>query len=250
MITESTLQALVSEKYLSDPHYREWHLSIIAPPPGTKVYGLHSPQMKDLARTLVKEGEWKAQIGEWKSHVPLTGEGGLSLEERMIWGLAIDFAKVPLTEKIALTEEYIPAIDSWSICDSFCAGAKWAGKEKDRDMLWPWLLKLLSSEEEWRCRVALVIMLDFYLDEKYLPLTLDAVVERRFTDDSPFYMRMGAAWLLSQALAKDYDRTLPYIASGDRLSPWIRNKAIQKARESFRVSEERKKELLSYKVKL
>lgn len=248
MITQEKILALVDGKYLSDPHYREWHLRIIAPPPGTKVYGLHTPQMKALARELVAGGDWRRQIGEWKDHVPLVGEGGLSLEERMIWGFAIDFAgKVSPFERVSLCEEFIPAVDSWSICDSFCSGAKWVARKDDRKTLWPWILSLLASGEEFRCRVGLVLMLDYYLDEEYLPLTLDAVVQRRISDEAPFYMRMAAAWLFSQALAKDYGRTLPYISTPALLSPWIRNMSIRKARESFRVSAEQKAELLSLK---
>ena len=85
-----------------------------------------------------------------------------------------------------------------------------------------------------------------YCEVLYLPRTLDTVAERAYRDEDPYYIRMGAAWLFAEALCKQYESALPYIKSR-RLSPWIHNKSIQKARESYRISEERKAELKSLK---
>ncbi|MBQ1856668.1 MAG: DNA alkylation repair protein, partial [Bacteroidales bacterium] len=87
--------------------------------------------------------------------------------------------------------------------------------------------------------VGLILSLAHFLDECSVQRTLDTVVERDFGDDSPFYIRMGAAWLFAEALCRHYDTALPYIRER-RLSRWINNKAIQKARESFRIAPELK----------
>ena len=60
---------------------------------------------------------------------------------------------------------------------------------------------------------------------------------------------MMIAWYFATALAKQYDAALPYIQQ-HRLEPWTHNKAIQKAIESFRITDEQKAYLRSLKVKL
>ena len=48
---------------------------------------------------------------------------------------------------------------------------------------------------------------------------------------------MMQAWYFATALAKQWDAALPVIPS---LPEWVRRKAIQKACDSFRVSDEHK----------
>lgn len=251
-ITESYLMAFVPERFLTDEKYRKGHISILAPAEGTRILGMHTPQMKLVAKELAKSGEWREQIKEWSgkqpingSKRPLTGKYGLTHEERMIWGLIIDYVKVPLEERLKMIEEFIPAVDNWAICDNFCCNAKWVEKE-DKERIWTFIEGLIASEEEFRARVGLILALAHFLDENNLARTIETVADREFQDGDPYYIRMGAAWLFAEALCKQYDTVLPYIKYR-RLNPWIHNKSIQKARESWRISDEQKAELKSMK---
>ena len=58
--------------------------------------------------------------------------------------------------------------------------------------------------------------------------------------------RMMQAWFFATALAKQYDAALPILEEG-RLERWTHNRAIQKARESFRISEAQKAYLKTLK---
>lgn len=247
MITEETLLPYVCERFLTDEKYRSGHVHILAPAPGTRILGMHTPEMKSVARELVRSGEWRQQLELWKRHTPYTGADGLTHEERMIWGLVIDYAKISLEERLQLMEAFIPAIDNWAICDNFCCNAKWAEKA-DKEILWRHLEGLIASEEEFRARVGLILSLAHFLDPAHLTRTLDCVARRKFKDDDPYYIRMGAAWLFAEGLVKQYDTTLPYITE-HRLGRWIHNKSIQKARESFRIDETRKTELKNLIIK-
>ena len=60
-------------------------------------------------------------------------------------------------------------------------------------------------------------------------------------------MEMMRAWYFATALAKQYEATFPFIKNR-RLNVWTHNKTIQKALESFRVSEKHKKELRAEKI--
>ena len=274
LTTESYLMTFVPERFLTDEKYRRGHINILAPREGTRILGMHTPEMKLVAKQLVKSGEWEGQLPQWSDREtsdsgretcdsnskasnskasnskassdgrrPLTGKDGLTHEERMIWGLVIDYVKVPLEERLEMIEEFIPAVDNWAICDNFCCNAHWVEKE-DKERIWSFISGLIDSKEEFRARVGLILALAHFLDKDNLPRTIKAVADRAFSDEDPYYIRMGAAWLFAEALCKQYESTLPYIKSR-RLSPWIHNKSIQKARESYRISEERKAELKS-----
>ena len=51
-----------------------------------------------------------------------------------------------------------------------------------------------------------------------------------------------APWYVATAMAKQYEAALPFI-EGNRLAPWMHNKAIQKASESRRICSEHKAHL-------
>ena len=237
-LTIDKLMVFVPERFLADEKYRKGHLSIIAPAPGTRILGMHTPQMKSVAKDLVKNGDWRRQVEIWQRHRPLTGPDGLTHEERMIWGLVIDYAKVPLSERLQMLEKFIPAIDNWAICDNFCCNAKWVDRE-DQERIWAYLVGLMDAREEFRARVGLVLALAHYLDPAHLVRTLDTLCRRGYGDEDPYYIRMAAAWLLAEALCKQYESALPYVER-PALSRWIHNKAIQKARESYRITPEQK----------
>lgn len=245
MIDIEYLSSFVPERFISDERYRRGHLNVLASSPGTKVIGMHTPEMKKVARLLVKSGEWREQLEAWSGRARLTGADGLTHEERMIWGLVIDYAKIPLAGRLELIEKFIPSVDNWAICDNFCCNAKWVEKE-DKALVWEFVRGLIASEDEFRVRTGLVLALAHYLDAGNLSVTLETVAARRFDDSAPYYIRMAVAWLFAEALCKNYDAALAFI-EGRRLSPWIHRKAIQKARESWRIDDGQKQEL--YKLR-
>jgi len=245
LLSEEYLMTFVPERFLSDERYRNGHIRVLAPQAGTRILGMHTPEMKKVARELARSGDWRAQLTRWREHVPLTGTGGLTHEERMVWGLAVDYVKVPLGERLSLAEDFIPAVDNWALCDNFCCNAAWVGKE-DGEKVWAFVEGLVASGEEFRARVGLVLALSHFLDPAHLSRTLETVARRGYRDTDPYYIRMGAAWLFAEGLCKQYDAALPYLQDR-RLARWIHNMAIRKARESYRVPEDRKRYLRTLK---
>jgi len=246
-IDEQYLLSFVPERFLKDERYRNGHIHILAPKEGTRILGMHTPEMKRVAKELIRDDCWEQQLGRWQKHFPLTGQKGLTHEERMIWGLVIDYAKIALGKRLQLLDDFIQAIDNWAICDNLCCNAKWVEKE-DKKAVWDFIRKQLSSEDEFRARVGLILSLAHFLDADNVRNTLETVAKRRYLDSDPYYIRMGTAWLFAEGLCKQYDTALEYIES-HKLSRWIHNKAIQKARESWRITPERKEYLQSLKIK-
>jgi len=245
-LTEKYLSSFVPERFLTDERYRSGHIHVLAAKEGTRILGMHTPEMKKVAKDLVREGNWKTQLERWRSHVPLTGAAGLTHEERMIWGLVIDYVRVPLPERLNLLEAFIPAIDNWALCDNLCCNAKWVEKE-NKEEVWTFVRGLIASDEEFRARVGLILALAHFLDPENLPRTLESVAVRGYQDSDPYYIRMGAAWLFAEGLCKNYNVALEYLQDR-RLVRRIHNKAIQKARESRRITDEQKQRLQALKI--
>ena len=84
------------------------------------------------------------------------------------------------------------------------------------------------------------------MDEQFQPEYLEWVAGVRSKE---YYVNMMIAWYYATALAKQYDAALPFIQE-HRLDPWTHNKAIQKAIESYRITDEQKAYLRSLKGKL
>ena len=141
---EHILQPLVCERFKSDARYREGHLRVINALPRRRVLGLHTPEMKEVAKQLSREGcEVEQHDGSRKAIAngrevircfESTASNTLCYEETVIWGFLINLEKCTLEERLAMLEHYIPVLDNWAVCDSYCANAKWMARA-DKEML-------------------------------------------------------------------------------------------------------------------
>ena len=131
-------------------------------------------------------------------------------------------------------------ISNWMQCDCFKAAC--IAKYK-RDFL-PYIDEFFRYGEEFFQRYALVMLLYYYVDEEYFD---DIFFYLSNADTKKYYVYMAAAWLVAELLIQKYEFGLRVLQSGV-LDGKTHDKAIQKARESFRVSKERKEFLNSLKI--
>ena len=87
------------------------------------------------------------------------------------------------------------------------------------------------------------MLMEHFLDGDFRPEYPRIVAGIRSEE---YYVNMMRAWYFATALAKQYDAVLPYLQN-HRLDEWTHNKAIQKARESFRITPEQKEYLRTLK---
>lgn len=148
---------------------------------------------------------------------------------------------LPYEEFIEVVERCVSLIDNWGSCD--CFKAKCLKKRKAEFL--PVLEKIFSHGGEFYERYALVVLLSEYVEEEYL-----SVVEGylRRADTAPYYIHMAAAWLVAEVLVKHYEYGVSILQKGF-LDKKTHNKAIQKAIESYRLTDERKAYLRSLKIK-
>ena len=129
---------------LGDPKYKAFNESLI---PGTSTaYGVRVPALRDMARSIVKSGP------EEFLRVSRTA----SYEEIMLRGMVIAGMKLPLSERLPLIEGFLPLIDNWAVCDTFCSSLK-LRSTAEKQLMWRLIEPLFSDPREFYARFALVM---------------------------------------------------------------------------------------------
>lgn len=155
-------------------------------------------------------------------------------EELLIKSFVVAKLKTDDETKRADVRNIVAAIDNWANCDMFVARCKFIGK--DREKWFDYLTEYLESDKEYDLRFAIVAMMTYYLTDEYIDRVL--ALSSKVKSDK-YYVKMAVAWLMATALCKFPDKALDVIKS-NVLDVWTHNKALQKARESFRIDKSQK----------
>ena len=239
MIIEK-LTPLICPRFLNEARYRKGHIRIVNALPERKILGLHIPEMKQTAKKLAKQANVFDLIhGFEEEH--RQDRFSLAYEETVIWGLTINAMKCTWEERIHLLKTYIPILDNWAVCDSFCCNAKWALKLPPQT-LWDFLLPYYHSDKEFEVRYAIVMSMCYLMNEEWLPTVFHQLEAIRLSDivseytfpNPPYYVRMGMAWLLATALAK-YPLETRMFMNYTSLPEDVKRIYVRKAKESFRI---------------
>lgn len=225
--------AAILEKFseLSDPKYKAFNESLI---PGTSTaYGVRVPAIRNIARAVIKSSpEDFLKVSRPDSY-----------EEIMLRGMVIAGMKLPVSDKLPLIEGFLPLIDNWAVCDTFCGDIKLRSPEEKR-LIWEFMEPLFCDPREFYARFVLVMFLGHFVEPDYILRGLGAI--EALTQEQ-YYMRMAAAWAVSVCYVKFPGETLPLLQRRT-LPKFTQNKSIQKIRESYRVPKEDKDMLLQYKL--
>ena len=144
-------------------------------------------------------------------------------------------------QAVAALDIFLPYVDNWATCDLMRPKVF----RKNLPELLIAIRRWLTSEETYTIRFGIEMLMTFYLDEEFQPEYLNWVAELKSEE---YYVKMMVAWYFATALAKQYGAALPYIQER-RLAPWTHNKTIQKAIESYRITDDQKAYLRTLKVK-
>lgn len=150
-------------------------------------------------------------------------------EITLIEGFVISHVKEPL-EMLDRLNKYLDKIDNWGVCDAVCASCKNINKIKDETILF--IKKNISSSNVWRVRFSFVLLLDYFVEEKYLNMIFDFVDNDK---NDFYYVMMAKAWLISECYIKYKKETLNYLKR-TTIDSVTYNKAISKICDSYRVS--------------
>ncbi|MDO5112080.1 MAG: DNA alkylation repair protein [Clostridia bacterium] len=216
---------------LQDLPYRDFQCKLMPTVDPAAVIGVRTPAMRQLA----KEYEKSPDAAAFLSILPHE-----YYEENNLHGFLIERMK-DYDACIAALNAFLPYVDNWATCDLMSPKVF----QKHLPELLQSIKRWLSSTHTYTIRFGVEMLMRFYLDAHFDPAYLEMVAQLRSQE---YYVNMMIAWYFATALAKQYDATLPYI-EGRRLDVWAHNKAIQKAIESYRITEEQKAYLRTLKIK-
>lgn len=226
---------------LGEPSYLRFASSLIPELPVERFLGIRLPLLRKIARRIAADRweEWLSRAGEdCFEEVMLQGMVigyGLDYMERRAGGARGPRDQEELLGKARrLIRWFLPKIDNWSVCDSFCSTLKIAGRH--RAQLWPFVLDCLRSGEEYTVRFGAVLLLDYYVDRAYLG---EALAELERVDHDSYYVKMAVAWALSMFYLEFPKETGAFFAAC-RLDDFTYHKALQKICESRRADREMK----------
>ncbi|MEG1028372.1 MAG: DNA alkylation repair protein, partial [Oscillospiraceae bacterium] len=163
-------------------------------------------------------------------------------EEIMLKGMIIGELKIPFEQRKQLIKEFLPKINNWSVCDSFCAGLKFVKKEKQK--MWKFINEYITSDKPFDVRFVVVTMLDYYIDEEYIDNVLQKLAQIKHND---YYVKMAMGWALSVCYIKFPQKTVPCFKN-NIFTTDVHNIAIKKICESLRVSKEQKAFVINMKI--
>lgn len=186
-----------------------------------KMIGIRIPLLRNMAKNIIK--------GNYEEFLKYTQDK--YFEEVLIEGLVIASIKdKDIFDRYFLN--YIKKIDNWSINDVFCNSIKIFNK----DNYFKLCLKLSKNKEEFISRVGLISILSHYVKKSYLKEIFNTLDNLK---SDAYYTKMAASWLLCECYIKYPEETNKYL-NISKLNNWTYNKAIQKMRESYRVTVEQK----------
>lgn len=200
-----------------DTEYRDFHSRLIPTIEKDRIIGVRIPMLRKIGKK-IKNNDF-----QWDYY-----------EEVMLHGFYIGYAKLSFEERLALLDEFVPKIDNWAVCDCSCSTYKFIINHK-KDFL-NYLRKYLNSKSEYEIRFAIVILMDYYIDDDYIEFVIDYL---KNINSDMYYVNMAAAWALSVAFVKYRDKVMPVIEN-NILTKEIHNMTISKIRDSFRVDKETK----------
>lgn len=216
---------------LQDEKYRDFHAALMPTVDKETVIGVRSPQLKKFAKEFYKNGDYESflKILPHKYY-----------EENNVHAALIGFEK-DYGKAINLLDEFLPFIDNWATCDMMRISVF----KKHLPELYSKIPEWLGSDNPYTVRFGIKMLMDFFLGENFTAESAERVCS---ISREEYYVKMMVAWYFATALAKNYNEILPYIEN-KRLERQTHNKAIQKAIESYRITDEQKSYLRTLKAK-
>lgn len=220
-------------RVLAEPNYQAFISRLL---PGVDhILGVRLPILRKMAKEIARE--------DWRSYLKHATED--SFEEIMLQGMVIGYVKdASIEEIIHQIRIFLPKINNWSICDSFCSSLKMAKQNKEE--LWLFINSTLTSSHEFTVRFGIVMMLNYYVDNNYINrvlYNLDRINRKEY------YIQMAIAWAISICYINYPRITLAYLQD-NQLDTFTHNKAIQKIMELRNVDDATKVSIRSLKRRI
>ena len=217
-----------------DLKYKEFQSKLMPTIDANSVIGVRTPDLRSIAKDFAKHPD----VEKFLTKLPHK-----YYDENQVHAFILSLIK-DYDDCISHVDAFLPYVDNWATCDQM--RPKVFAKAANRE-------KLLKDARRWieapvmkvyTVRFGIETLMSFFLDDDFDPKYLKWVLKVRSEE---YYLNMMVAWFFATALAKQYEATLPYIEKRE-LDAWTHNKTIQKAIESYRITDEQKAYLKTLKV--
>lgn len=220
-------QVLIWLEKEAEEDYREFSSSLLPGVSKDRILGVRLPKLRKMAAVIAKDNGQEY----------LEEEAGKTFEEIMLRGMVIGCVGGTFEEALPRISGFLPDIDCWSVCDSFCAGLKITKKYPEK--MWDFLLECLDSEKTYTVRFAVVMMLQYFVNDEYRKKVLDLMEQ---VDTEEYYVRMAVAWTVSVCYVRYPQEVFSWLETCS-LDEETWKKSLQKILESRRVSKEEKEKI-------
>lgn len=210
---------------VKDDAYREFQAKLVPNIPKETILGVRTPEMRKIAKEVFESTERDAFLNDLPHKY---------YEENLIHFFVLAMIR-DFDECVRRVEAFLPYVDCWPASDQ----ATPKSFRKNHEKLLPYIEKWIASDHVYTARFGLRMLMNEFLDADFKEEYLALAASKQGED---YYLKMMIAWFFATALAKRYDETVPYLEQ-HRLDEWVHKKAIQKAIESFRVSDAHKEYL-------
>lgn len=216
---------------LQDLKYKEFQAKLMPNINPEYIIGVRNPNSKNIAKKIIKQNK----ADEFVSKLPHK-----YYEENNVQAYIINETK-DYEKVILMLKDFLTYVNNWATCDIISPTIF----KKNIDKLINEITIWIKSCNTYTVRFGIRMLMCFFLDENFKKEYLNIPLEVKSDE---YYINMMIAWFYATALVKQYDKTIKIIEDKS-LDKWVHNKTIQKAVESFRVSDEHKKYLRSLKIK-
>jgi 3-methyladenine DNA glycosylase AlkD len=217
---------------LGDLSYKEFSKKLIPTLDKDSFIGVRSRDLKGIA----KEYSKKEQGLVFLSSLPHSYH-----DENMVHAYMLGYLKADDKSLKKRLLNFLPFVDNWAVCDTLASSIS---STLENGSFYDFLIELINDSHTYKRRFGIVCLI-YFINEKYIDSLVEQIPKIKSEE---YYVNMAVAWLISFMLIKEYESTLPLLKD-KRLSPWVHNKAIQKARESHQISKEIKDYLSTLKIK-
>ena len=216
---------------MQDMDYRDFNSKLIPTVDKESMIGIRTPELRKYAKAIGK----KEEVKEFLQALPHK-----YFDENQLHAFIISEIK-DFKNCIDEINIFLPYIDNWATCDQLSPKVF----KKHHNELFEYIKDWLKSDKVYTVRFGIGMLKEHFLDEDFDIIYPETVSKIRSDE---YYINTMIAWYFATALAKQYDSIIPFIEN-NCLDIWTHNKAIQKAVESLRISDEKKEYLKSLKIK-
>lgn len=216
---------------LQDTQYKAFHSKLVPNINADKIIGVRTPELRKLAKEYAKN----KQIDDF-----LASAEHDYYEETNLHGFIISETK-DYDQCIKELDRFLPVVDNWATCDLL--SPKVFKQKKNHERLIEDIKRWMSSDQPYTVRFGIEMLMSYFLDDDFKPEYLHWVAKEK---GEHYYIKMMVAWFFATALAKQWDAAIPFIEQ-KTMDKWVHNKAIQKAVESYRITDSQKAYLRTLK---